>query len=105
MIFKQYTLNGKRRVSNGKRHVIQRKQTRENVCGLCLNANSCNERKIALVENFNQTCRLKETRQPWIRARQPALLKNEKSHALPTELILQSLKSNKNNTSYIAGET
>ena len=26
MIFKQYTLNGKRRVSNGKRHVIQRKQ-------------------------------------------------------------------------------
>ena len=42
MIFKQYTLNGKRRVSNGKRHVIQRKQTRENVCGLCLNANSCN---------------------------------------------------------------
>ena len=39
MIFKQYTLNGKRRVSNGKRHVIQRKQTRENVCGLCLNAN------------------------------------------------------------------
>ena len=41
MIFKQYTLNGKRRVSNGKRHVIQRKQTRENVCGLCLNANSC----------------------------------------------------------------
>ena len=40
MIFKQYTLNGKRRVSNGKRHVIQRKQTRENVCGLCLNANS-----------------------------------------------------------------
>ena len=42
MIFKQYTLNGKRRVSNGKRHVIQRKQTRENVCGLRLNANSCN---------------------------------------------------------------
>ena len=41
MIFKQYTLNGKRRVSDGKRHVIQRKQTRENVCGLCLNANSC----------------------------------------------------------------
>ena len=41
MIFKQYTLNGKRRVSNGKRHVIQRKQTRENVCSLCLNANSC----------------------------------------------------------------
>ena len=41
MIFKQYTLNGKRRISNGKRHVIQRKQTRENVCGLCLNANSC----------------------------------------------------------------
>ena len=38
MIFKQYTLNGKRRVSNGKRHVIQRKQTRENVCGLCLNS-------------------------------------------------------------------
>ena len=27
-IFKQYTLNGKRRVSNGKRHVIKRKQTR-----------------------------------------------------------------------------
>ena len=41
MIFEQYTLNGKRRVSNGKRHVIQRKQTRENVRGLCLNANSC----------------------------------------------------------------
>ena len=46
MIFKQYTLNGKRRVSNGKRHVIQRKQTRENVCGLCLNANSCNNTTI-----------------------------------------------------------
>ena len=29
-------------VSNGKRHVIKRKQTREKVCGLCLNANSCN---------------------------------------------------------------
>ena len=29
-------------VSNGKRHVITRKQTREKVCGLCLNANSCN---------------------------------------------------------------
>ena len=28
-------------VSNGKRHVIKRKQTREKVCGLCLNANSC----------------------------------------------------------------
>ena len=41
MIFKQYTLNGKRRVSNGKCHVIKRKQTREKVCGLCLNANSC----------------------------------------------------------------
>ena len=35
MIFKQYTLNGKRRVSNGKCHVIKRKQTREKVCGLC----------------------------------------------------------------------
>ena len=46
MIFKQYTLNGKRRVSNGKRHVIQRKQTRENVCGLCLNANSCINTKV-----------------------------------------------------------
>ena len=42
MIFKQYTLNGKGRVSNGKGHVIKRKQTREKVCGLCLNANSCN---------------------------------------------------------------
>ena len=41
MIFKQYTLNGKRRVSNGKCHVIKRKQTLEKVCGLCLNANSC----------------------------------------------------------------
>ena len=41
MIFKQYTLNGKRRVSNGKCHVIKRKQMREKVCGLCLNANSC----------------------------------------------------------------
>ena len=41
MIFKQYTLNGKRRVSNGKCHVIKRKQTCEKVCGLCLNANSC----------------------------------------------------------------
>ena len=40
-IFKQYTLKGKSRVSNSKRHVIQRKQTRENLCGLCLNANSC----------------------------------------------------------------
>ena len=29
-------------VSNGKRHVIKRKQTREKVCGLCLNVNSCN---------------------------------------------------------------
>ena len=29
-------------ISNGKRHVIKRKQTREKVCGLCLNANSCN---------------------------------------------------------------
>ena len=29
-------------VSNGKLHVIKRKQTREKVCGLCLNANSCN---------------------------------------------------------------
>ena len=29
-------------VSNGKRHVIKRKQTREKVCGLCLTANSCN---------------------------------------------------------------
>ena len=29
-------------VSNGKRRVIKRKQTREKVCGLCLNANSCN---------------------------------------------------------------
>ena len=38
----QYTLNGKRRVSNSKCHVIKRKQTREKVCGLCLNANSCN---------------------------------------------------------------
>ena len=27
---------------NGKRHVIKRKQTREKVCGLCLNANGCN---------------------------------------------------------------
>ena len=53
MIFKQYTLNGKRRVSNGKRHVIQRKQTRENVCGLCLNANSCNQRSHNL-EKFPQ---------------------------------------------------
>ena len=34
MIFKQYTLNGKC-------HVIKRKQTREKICGLCLNANSC----------------------------------------------------------------
>ena len=42
IIFKQYTLNGKRRVSNGKCHVIKRKQTREKVCGLSLNANSCN---------------------------------------------------------------
>ena len=52
MIFKQCTLNGKRRVSNGKWHVIQRKQTRENVCGLCLNANSCNsvERLILYAE-------------------------------------------------------
>ena len=48
MIFKQYTLNGKRRVSNGKPHVIQRKQTRENVCGLCLNANSCNPLRMNL---------------------------------------------------------
>ena len=32
-------------VSNGKRHVIKRKQTREKVCGLCLNANSCNMQK------------------------------------------------------------
>ena len=39
MIFKQYT-------SNGRRFVIQRKQTRENVCGLCLNANSCKRLKI-----------------------------------------------------------
>ena len=29
-------------VSNGKRHVVKRKQTREKACGLCLNANSCN---------------------------------------------------------------
>ena len=29
-------------VSKGNRHVIKRKQTREKVCGLCLNANSCN---------------------------------------------------------------
>ena len=29
-------------VSKGKRHVVKRKQTREKVCGLCLNANSCN---------------------------------------------------------------
>ena len=29
-------------VSNDKRHVIKRKQTREKFCGLCLNANSCN---------------------------------------------------------------
>ena len=29
-------------VSNGKRHAIKCKQTREKVCGLCLNANSCN---------------------------------------------------------------
>ena len=29
-------------VSNGNRHVIKRKQTREKVCGLCLNANNCN---------------------------------------------------------------
>ena len=29
-------------VSNGKRHVMKRKQTREKVYGLCLNANSCN---------------------------------------------------------------
>ena len=29
-------------VSNGKRHVVKRKQTREKVCGLCLNASSCN---------------------------------------------------------------
>ena len=29
-------------VSNGKRHVVKRKQTREKVSGLCLNANSCN---------------------------------------------------------------
>ena len=41
MIFKQYTLNGERRVSNSKHHVIQRKQTNENVCSLCLNANNC----------------------------------------------------------------
>ena len=53
MIFKQYTLNGKRRVSNGKRHVIQRKQTRENVCGLCLNANSCrNSSKQKIFKSF-----------------------------------------------------
>ena len=41
MIFEQYTLNSKRRVSNSKRHVIKRQQTREKVCALCLNANSC----------------------------------------------------------------
>ena len=29
-------------VSNGKRDVIKRKQTREKVCGVCLNANNCN---------------------------------------------------------------
>ena len=29
-------------VSNGKRHVLKRKETREKVCGLCLNASSCN---------------------------------------------------------------
>ena len=29
-------------VSNGKRHVVKRKQTREKVCGLCLNVSSCN---------------------------------------------------------------
>ena len=29
-------------VSNGIRHVVKRKQTREKVSGLCLNANSCN---------------------------------------------------------------
>ena len=29
-------------VSNSKRHGIKRKQTREKVCGLCFNANSCN---------------------------------------------------------------
>ena len=29
-------------VSNGKRHVVKRKQTREKVCGLCLNGSSCN---------------------------------------------------------------
>ena len=61
MIFKQYTLNGKRRVSNAKRHVIQRKQTRENVCGLCLNANSCNiaisicQKHVKLVEFIHCT--------------------------------------------------
>ena len=53
MIFKQYTLNGKRRVSNGKRHVIQRKQTRENVCGLCLNANSCRAARIVMQASYN----------------------------------------------------
>ena len=55
MIFKQYTLNGKRRVSNGKRHVIKCKQTREKVCGLCLNANSCIliNVKISLVKRWD----------------------------------------------------
>ena len=41
MVFKQYTLNSKRRISNSKCHVIQCKQMHENFCSLCLNANSC----------------------------------------------------------------
>ena len=30
-------------VSNGKPHVVKRKQAREKVCGLCLNANNQNK--------------------------------------------------------------
>ena len=59
MIFKQYTLNGKHCVSNGKRRVTQRKQTRENVCGLCLNANSCNHEMIVSSQCFRFTSRVK----------------------------------------------
>ena len=69
MIFKQYTLNGKRRVSNGKCHVIKRKQTREKVCGLCLNANSCILCCICLIVSYvvfvkNRFCHFRTF--PWL---------------------------------------
>ena len=53
----------------------------------CGRLNVNNERKIAFIENFNQTSRLKKTRQPWVRTRQPVLLIKEREITCLTDRL------------------